>query len=245
MMIAPRRRCQPGPGSQVVEQPVMAAPKYCYEYPRPAVTVDAVVLGYRRGAVSVLLIERRSPPFAGRLALPGGFLEIDEPAAQAARRELAEETGIATAQPLRPVGFYDQPGRDPRGRTISLAFLTTVRPPVPEPVGSDDAAASDWHALPALDLASLAFDHAQIVSDAIRIIRGLPADDPLPLTLLPGSFGRDDLKAVCAGLGLAPREASLRRRALERAGLIRPSPSGPHPYRIDAGRLKRLVAKVP
>src|SRR4051794_19316530 len=107
-------------------------PPYCYDYPRPAVTVDLVVFSLSGDELRVLLIRRKADPFAGRWALPGGFLEMDEPIADGARRELREETGLEAAGPLALIGVFGDPGRDPRGRTISLAHATVVRGPVAE-----------------------------------------------------------------------------------------------------------------
>jgi len=136
------------------------AERHCYDYPRPAVTVDAVVL---TDDGAVLLIKRRSAPFEGSWALPGGFIEIDEALADAAARELAEETGI-TGVGLRQLRAFDEPNRDPRGRCISIAFLGHVRGR-PEPKAGDDAAEARWHALD--QLPPMAFDHDEIIACAL------------------------------------------------------------------------------
>src|SRR5690242_20140829 len=99
--------------------------KYCYDYPRPAVTVDIVVLQWQQDQLCVLLIQRGKDPFAGRWALPGGFVDIDEPLEDAAGRELREETGVTDVS-LREVGTASKPGRDPRGRTISVVYRAIV-----------------------------------------------------------------------------------------------------------------------
>jgi 8-oxo-dGTP diphosphatase len=133
-------------------------------YVRPMLTVDVVVL--TQAAVrSLVLIQRAHAPFAGDWALPGGFVEEGERLADAAPRELAEETGLRTGfMPLRLLGVYDTPGRDPRGWTVSVVYLTTA--PVELPVrGADDAAEARWFHPDALP--TLAFDHAQIIADAL------------------------------------------------------------------------------
>jgi 8-oxo-dGTP diphosphatase len=135
-------------------------------WPRPALTVDVAV--FVRGApLLVLLIQRAQTPFAGAWALPGGFVEEGEIVAAAAARELAEETGIGAGD-LRLLGVYSAPGRDPRGWTVSVAYVHELDAEVPVR-GGDDAAAARWFAVD--ELPPLAFDHAQIVTEAITAVR--------------------------------------------------------------------------
>lgn len=123
-------------------------------------TADVVLLAARH----VLLIKRRWNPFAGYWALPGGHVNVGEESLVAAARELEEETGItvSTAE-LRQVRAYDAPGRDPRGRYVSVAYTATLSSAVP-PTARDDAAAACWWPLDALP--ALAFDHAVMIADA-------------------------------------------------------------------------------
>jgi len=118
----------------------------------------------------VLLVRRKAEPFAGRWALPGGFLNLDEPAEAGARRELREETGLDVAGPVEPIGFFDAPGRDPRGRTISLAFAAMVPGPLPEVAGGDDAEEAEWRGVEGLT--GLAFDHDAILRKALEWLGG-------------------------------------------------------------------------
>jgi 8-oxo-dGTP diphosphatase len=112
---------------------------------------------------SVLLVQRRFPPFQGSWALPGGFVETGERMAQAAARELAEETGVEAGE-LTLLGVYDDPGRDPRGPTVSVVQLMRTDTEL-EASGSDDAADARWFALE--ELPELAFDHACVIADAL------------------------------------------------------------------------------
>lgn len=147
---------------------------YTYPYPRPAVTADVVVLQARDGELETLLIRRRAPPFEGRFALPGGFLDLGEDLDQAARRELLEETGLKVRS-LIPVGAYGKPGRDPRGPTVSVAFLhLRVGPPL-EPRAGDDALEAEFR--PARRPPPLAFDHRRILRDALALAERLCEDE--------------------------------------------------------------------
>jgi 8-oxo-dGTP diphosphatase len=139
-----------------------AAKKFTYDYPRPAVTVDLVVVT-REAKPRVLLIQRKHEPFAGMWALPGGFVEEGEPLAAAARRELQEETGVHVAD-LEQLYTAGNPGRDPRGWTISVVYLCQVHDDHVAPQAGDDAAAVKWFRLERLP--TLAFDHAELLGRA-------------------------------------------------------------------------------
>lgn len=130
------------------------------DYPRPSVTVDCVVF---KGA-EVLLIRRANEPFKGQHALPGGFVNEGETVEQAAARELAEETGL-TDIPLRLVGVFSEPGRDPRGWVISIAFLADLGDREVTLRAGDDAAQVEWVRIG--DTSLLAFDHESILDRAL------------------------------------------------------------------------------
>ncbi|MCS6844788.1 MAG: NUDIX hydrolase [Caldilineales bacterium] len=147
-------------------------------YPRPSVTVDIVLFTRRNGQPHVLLIRRRRPPFADHWALPGGFIEMDETLEQSAGRELWEETGLRDV-PLEQLYTFGDPGRDPRGRVISVAYVAEI--PSEQAAGvaaGDDAADAAWWPLAALP--PLAFDHARILERAARWLHARRSDSPLP-----------------------------------------------------------------
>ncbi len=146
----------------------MAKQHYTYEYPRPMVTVDAVVFAIRDGALNVLLIERGIEPYAGTWAIPGGFVEMQETLAVAAVRELEEETGL-TGVRLQQFHTFAEPGRDPRGRSVTPAFWGFLEDGAREVAGGDDASAAAWYCIDALP--ELAFDHALIIEGALDALR--------------------------------------------------------------------------
>lgn len=139
---------------------------YTYEHPRMAVTVD-VALFAADGAPDVLLIQRGKEPFAGKWALPGGFVDMDERAADAASRELAEETGVEGVY-LTFLDYFDAIDRDPRGRTLSLTFWGVAQQADTPVRAEDDAADVRW--FPVTALPPLAFDHDCIVAEALRAL---------------------------------------------------------------------------
>ena len=145
------------------------------KYPKPSLTADILVFRKAGEDVDLLMIRRKGHPFMGCLALPGGFAEQGETIETSAARELQEETGL-TGQTLELVGVYSKPGRDPRGWTVSAAFATVVAAGDVAPVAADDAASVHWipvkrDAEGAYHLAAddkIAFDHSEIIEDAIR-----------------------------------------------------------------------------
>lgn len=140
--------------------------QYSYEYPRPAFTCDTVVFAGPASARKVLLVKRAAYPFEGCWALPGGFIDEGERPVEAARRELAEETGLIWEGPLVPVGAFGDPGRDPRGWTVTAAYLADIGLETPTVAGGDDAADAAWCFADELP-DNLAFDHADIIAAAL------------------------------------------------------------------------------
>ena len=141
---------------------------YTYEYPRPAVTADCVVMT-KESVPQVLLIERRNDPFKGNWAFPGGFMEMNETTEQCAIRELEGETGLVVEKVFQ-IGAYSKVDRDPRGRTVSVAYLAVIDKPA-DVIGQDDAARAKWY--PINEVPPLAFDHNDIMHDAIFLFNHL------------------------------------------------------------------------
>lgn len=132
-----------------------------YKYPRPALTVDAIVFNNEK---EILLIQRSSEPFKDLWAFPGGFVDEDETVEKAVYRELEEETGIKQVK-LKQFYTYSEPDRDPRQRTVTVAFVGKVMS-MSKPIAGDDAKNAQWFNLN--DLPKLAFDHAQILKEILR-----------------------------------------------------------------------------
>lgn len=159
---------------------------YTYEYPRPAVTVDCVIFGLDESStLKVLLIKRAHEPFRDQWALPGGFVDMDEPLETAALRELEEETGVKDLF-IEQLFTFGDPDRDPRGRVISVAYYALVNLEE-HPVRADsDARNVEWFDIEALP--KLAFDHGKIMNTAIKRLRSKVRYEPIGFELLPEKF---------------------------------------------------------
>ncbi len=134
---------------------------YSYKYPRPAVTVDIIIIRDACANPEILLIQRLLPPYKDQWAIPGGFINMDETAEQAAERELSEETGLENII-LNQFRAYSAVDRDPRGRTITIVF-TGVAKIDAEPKSGSDAKNAKWFKINSLP--KLAFDHELILTD--------------------------------------------------------------------------------
>lgn len=170
---------------------------YTYEYPKADNTTDAVVFGLdiENRSLKVLLIERgrEKEPFYGSWALPGGFIRMDEDLDTSVKRELEEETGLQLAY-LEQLATFGKPGRDPRGRVISVAYWAIVRPDQVTVEGRDDAKQAKWFDV--ADLPSLAFDHKDILDLALQRLRGKLSWCPVGVWLLPEQFTLSELRTV-------------------------------------------------
>lgn len=168
---------------------------YTYEYPRPAVTVDCVVFGFDASQpdLMILLIQRADPPFKDHWALPGGFVDIDETVDTAAKRELEEETGMTDVF-LEQLYTFGNLNRDPRGRTISVAYYALVAQASKHIQAASDAKSVQWFSVN--DLPLLAFDHQLIVQTGLQRIRGKVSYQPIGFELLPPKFPLSALQAL-------------------------------------------------
>ena len=162
---------------------------YTYDYPRPAVTTDCVIFGYDGKELKVLLIERGIEPFKGCWAFPGGFLNMDEDALAGARRELKEETGLEDAF-IEQFHTFSEPGRDPRGRVITIAHYALVK--IQEVEGGDDAAQARWFSIG--EVPPLAFDQDRILRMAMSRLKEKIHFEPVGFELLPDVFTMPQLQ---------------------------------------------------
>ncbi|MFG2619900.1 NUDIX domain-containing protein [Streptomyces sp. NPDC048507] len=204
-----------------------------------AVTVDLAVLTVRGGELHVLLIRRGQEPYAGAWALPGGFVLPRESAETAARRELAEETGLApslvSGLRLEQLRTYSEPGRDPRMRVVSVAFTALV-PDMPEPAagGGGDADRARW--VPVGEVSEPAFDHALILADARERVGSKLEYSCLATAFCPPEFTLGELRAVYETVwGTTLDRPNFRRKVLATPGFVEAVPGA---ARLTGGRGK-------
>lgn len=152
-------------------------------------TTDCVIFGYDGKELKVLLIERGIEPFKGCWAFPGGFLNMDEDALAGARRELKEETGLEDAF-IEQFHTFSEPGRDPRGRVITIAHYALVK--IQEVEGGDDAAQARWFSIG--EVPPLAFDHDRILRMAMSRLKERIHFEPVGFELLPDVFTMPQLQ---------------------------------------------------
>ncbi len=242
MAANPGRRQAEGPSgpwddAAAAAEPAVDEAAYLASYdasrwPQVGATVDIVCFTIRQGRLSVLLVQRAGHPHRGAWSLPGGFVGPAEDLPDAAVRELAEETGVgAPVGHLEQLGTYGAPGRDPRMRVLSVAYLV-FSADLPDPEAGSDAARARFWAVEDLELAGpsavedaprLAFDHAMILSDGLARARAKLEYSPLATTFLPTMFTLAELRRVYeavwdVGLDLS----NFRRKVLSTMGFVVP-----------------------
>ena len=185
--------------------------------PAIRVAVDLVIFTVREGALQVLLIERGLPPYLGQWALPGGFVLDRETLEAAARRELEEETGLRDVY-LEQLYTFGDPDRDPRGRTIAVAYYA-LTPPA-EPKASTDAAKAAWH--PAARTPRLAFDHAKILRSGLQRLQAKVGYSTVGFELLPKQFTLSELQHLYEAILERPLDKRNFRKKLLSLGLLKP-----------------------
>lgn len=166
---------------------------YCYRYPHAAITADCVIYGFDGESLKILLIERALPPCKGMWALPGGFMKIDEPIEETARRELFEETGLKNVY-LSQFKVFSNVDRDPRERVVTVAFIALVRPADYRLIAGDDAANALWFDEDMLP--PMAFDHIEIIRAAREHLSETLRVRPVAFELLNKVFSLGELQKV-------------------------------------------------
>jgi 8-oxo-dGTP diphosphatase len=215
------------------------------EHAAVRITVDVVILTVREDRLHVLLVKRGNEPYRGGSALPGGFLRTGETLDDAARRELQEETGLADEHlHLEQLRAYGEPDRDPRGRVVTVAYLA-IAPSLPVPVAGSDASAARWTPVDTLTgrRARLAFDHDQILADAVERARQQLESTTLAAAFCPDVFTIGELRRVYEvvwGIPVDPR--NFNRKVAGTAGFVLPTGGRRH---LPTGRPAELYRRGP
>lgn len=210
-----------------------------------AVTVDLAIFTVRDEGLHVLLVQRGKPPFLGAWALPGGFVEAEEDLDQAAHRELAEETGLdADELHVEQLGSYGAPGRDPRGRIVTVAYVALM-PDLPLPTAGGDARAARWAPVQTVlgQPNAVAFDHHTILSDALGRVRNKLEYTTLGAAFCGEEFTISELRRVYEivwGQALDPR--NFHRKVTSVDGFLKPTGKKTH---RDGGRPAALYQRGP
>ncbi len=216
-----------------------------YEFPRPNLAVDCVVFGLDEEDLKILLIQRAIPPFEGRWALPGGFVQIDETLEEAALRELREETGMQDLF-LEQLYTFGAVGRDPRERVVSVAYYALVNLGDHEIEAATDARNAAWFSVD--DLPQLAFDHTEIVQTALKRLKGKVIYEPVGFELLPRKFTLTQLQRMYEKILERPIDKRNFRKKILGMGLLQEldevqvdvSHRAARLYRFDEKKYRRL-----
>ena len=202
---------------------------HTYDFPHPAVTVDVAVFTIRDGRLAVVLIRRAEWPHAGKWAIPGGFVGIDESLKRAAWRELREETGLKGGY-LEQLGAFGRPDRDPRERVITVVYIALARVDRLRLAAGSDAADAQLFYIDALP--ELAFDHARILEHAVERLRDRLDTEGIVRRLMPASFTLTELQQASEAISGAPVDKRNFRKKLKALELVEPTGDirrdGPH-----------------
>jgi 8-oxo-dGTP diphosphatase len=211
------------------------------------VTVDVVIFTVRDGVLHVLLVRRAAPPYAGRYAIPGGFVHEDESLEAAALRELAEETGVRDIY-LEQLYSFGDPGRDPRGRVVTIAYFALIASDDLRLTAGTDAAEARW--FPTSALPPLAFDHRRIVNGALERLRNKLEYTTVGFQLLPVKFTLGELQTVYEAILDKRIDKRNFRRKIQLLGILTPLRESRHTgrrparlYRFSARRFEKLKDK--
>lgn len=224
---------------------------FTYEHPRPALAVDCVVFGFDadlNADLKVLLIRRAIEPFKGQWALPGGFVRTNETLEAAALRELREETGLSDLY-LEQLYTFGDPNRDPRDRTVSVAYYALVTLAGRRLTATADAADVAW--FPASDLPSLGFDHGRIVDLAIQRLKSKVRYQPVGFELLPDKFTLSQLQHLYESVLERPLDKRNFRKKILGMDILKEtdeieqdvSHRAARLYRFDEAKYQKLVKK--
>ncbi|MHC4914901.1 MAG: NUDIX hydrolase [Planctomycetota bacterium] len=221
---------------------------HTYDYPRPALTVDCVVFGLDDEDLKVLLVQRDLDPFAGKWALPGGFVHVDETLEDAALRELGEEAGLREVF-LEQLYTFGEVDRDPRERVVTVAYYALVNIRDHRVQAATDARNAAW--FPVADTPSLAFDHENVLSVALARLKGKVRYQPIGFELLPRRFTLRQLQHLYETV--LERELDKRnfRRKVLAMGLLEETDEieqdvahrAARLYRFDERRYRKLVKR--
>lgn len=224
------------------------------QFPAFAVTVDVVIMTMSDGRLHVLLVRRGVPPFEAMWAIPGGFKRPTETLDDAAKRELAEETGVAGTNLLAQFGAYGDPGRDPRMNVVTVAYLAVLREVNRIVAGTDAAAAALIPVSDALNgKIELAFDHGRILRDAVECVRTDLDLKGLATAFVGPTFTLAELRAVYEAVwGVQLDSANFRRSVVADGGWViptgrraRPGATGGKPAELyRAGRMWKYGSPI-
>jgi 8-oxo-dGTP diphosphatase len=193
--------------------------KYCYAYPRPAVTTDCVIFGFDGGGLKLLLTERQKEPFKNMWSLPGGFLSMNETAEECAKRTLLEKTGIKNVFIEQLYTFTDIE-RDPRERIISVSYFALVDTKQFHIIAGRNTVQAEWFGI--AKLPKLAFDHKVIVNTALQRLKGKVTYQPIGFELLQEKFTLTQLQRIYEAILEKNIDKRNFRKKILATGLLKP-----------------------